>query len=351
VNRIQKRYLKDFVLLLLGFSISLSIVFSIIFVVGEMDTIIKKTSSVEALVKVGLLKIPEFMKYILPLACLVSVLLVFGIAARKNEIIIIRSCGVDMRRFLLPIIGVSLVVVVINFVISEMVTPITTERINRMLHKPMKHVVYSAGGVWIRKRGGLIVRAGVFDPYTGSLKRVSLFWIKDGVLIKRMEAESGLWRGHDWALRNLYIYDLNKKRVIRKEKSVIKGVGGIEILKRARKRIDEMSVFSLIKYHNKLKALGVKNIKVSVDVHSRLSYPFTNLFMVLIGLCLSFSLRLLGGLLTMGLGIGIALLYWFSFTMALSFGYAGVVPPWLAGWSIPGLFGIIGLYLYRRIPV
>ena len=141
-----------------------------------------------------------------------------------------------------------------------------------------------------------------------------------------------------------------KKKIYHKKRIVIKGIGKPEILLKSKEKISEMSIKELIQYYKKLISSDIKNNYLIVDIHSRLSYPLTNLFMVLTGLFLSFKIRSMGWMITASIGIIIALVYWFSFTFCISLGYAKLLSPYIAGWFVPVSSTILGFYLYIKIP-
>ena len=55
-------------------------------------------------------------------------------------------------------------------------------------------------------------------------------------------------------------------------------------------------------------------------------------------------------LLTAGLGLLISLIYWLGYTFSIMTGYAGIMPPVLAAWIIPVLFGTLAVYLFITTP-
>jgi lipopolysaccharide export LptBFGC system permease protein LptF len=72
--------------------------------------------------------------------------------------------------------------------------------------------------------------------------------------------------------------------------------------------------------------------------------------MMLLGISLSLRMGLGSGLFSAGLGLLISLLYWFSYTFALSLGYAGIVYPLLSAWIIPFFFSLLSVYLFLQVP-
>jgi lipopolysaccharide export system permease protein len=105
----------------------------------------------------------------------------------------------------------------------------------------------------------------------------------------------------------------------------------------------------LARYLRRLKEAGFKNQRLTVELNAKFSYPLVSLFMVVLGI--SFSARRgIGGLAATALGVVISLAYWFGYTMMLSLGYAGILPPLAAAWIMPLAFAALGVHLFRGIP-
>ena len=353
MNRLQRLYIREFSLLLLIVSFMLAVVFSILSIVERMDELIPYKQSPETLILLGILKIPEYLRYLLPMACLLCSIFVVSLASRRNEIAAIKSSGVNLRVFFLPFIVAGVLLVMVDFIIAEFISPACLKKSNEIIYslKDGKDISYQKGNIWFRGKNGLIVKARLFIQQSMELYGVSIFYVKDGKLIKRIEAEKGLWSGKDWKLQRVREFDLSKKSVRYFPEKVIKGIGETGILEREKNRLSEMGVFELINYERRLKEAGYRNIKMSVDIQSRIAYPLTDFFMVMIGIFLSLKSRSGKGIISAGAGILISLVFWFVYTMALSFGFAGVVSPVVAAWSVPVSSTALGLYLYFRIPL
>ena len=57
-----------------------------------------------------------------------------------------------------------------------------------------------------------------------------------------------------------------------------------------------MGIRELFRYTKKLEEAGFKNLKLIVDLNSKISYPFIDFFMVLLGISLPMGRRTGGGL-------------------------------------------------------
>jgi len=352
VNRVQRIYIKDLVTLFVSLTLSLSALFSVVSLIDRLDELMRMKVKGGGLVFYVLLRIPEFMKYLFPMCLLLSVIFVLGLASRRNELTVLKASGQNLRGFFLPFIFLGIVAVVVNFLVAEVLTPYSLGMLQRYVMSQGKEASFKSGknGLWLKGKDGSIVHAGLFLPDGNILKDVSVFYIKDGLLYKRIEAEKGIWYDKGIELKKVWIYQLVQNRTEYRDSYKIRNAFSRKGLIFERKRLMEMGVDELIKYNRLLNESGFRNIKLEVDIHSRLSYPLTNLFMLLVGIVISVKSRKGRGILSAGAGVLISLAYWFLFTFALSLGYAGVLSPVFSGWLIPVGSLIAGFYMFKSIP-
>lgn len=83
-------------------------------------------------IKIFLLKIPEYVAYGLPIATLLTTLIVYGRLNRECELIALRSVGISFYKIILPAIYLSLVIALITFITNEAIIPQTSDRITKL---------------------------------------------------------------------------------------------------------------------------------------------------------------------------------------------------------------------------
>jgi lipopolysaccharide export system permease protein len=247
---------------------------------------------------------------------------------------------------------------VFGFIIGEVIIPDFSERtieFQRTFMKKGDRVTFKEGMLWLRGTDGSLIRIEIYLPEKKTARGVSIFTLGDDYLRERIEAEEAEWikkAGEKgiWSLKRITLYNMKKGIVVRQPEMDYPYLESPDLFTKGIKRPEEMGITELHRYTKRLEAAGIRDIKLSVDLHSKFSYPFSNLFMMLLGISLSVISRIGGGLMAAGLGISVSFIYWLLYTLMLSMGYARILPPIIATWIVPVLFGIIAMYLFRKIP-
>lgn len=361
MDRVRRLYIREFLLLITGLSLVMSILFSIFSVVEKADELIEAKFSAKDFIFFGVLQIPEILSYFLPFAGMLCTIFVLSLASRRNEITAIKSSGVNLRVFFIPFIVIGIILSGLNFVISEFLTPHAIEQSNLLMTKGRNNsFIHSTRNLWIRGSDGSVIRIGLYVPEKKQSRDISLFYFDREKPIVRIEAKEGKWiqkkRGTDefftLYLHDVTIYDLYNLRPPKKIKEKrIERIISPETLEREDKIIEEMGLRELIRYEKRLREAGFKNKKLLVDIYSRITYPLTNLFMIMIGIAISMRSRKGKGIVAAAIGILISLAYMGCYILSLSLGYAEILPAVVASSAVPFLSLIAGIYFYFKITV
>ncbi len=368
---IQRLYIKEFLTVLTILTIGLSVVFSIIGLVDRIDNFMPHKPSVSLLLKYTLFSIPRYMHYLLPMAILLSSLFVFSQAIKRREIVIIKAAGGKMKRLLAPFLAIGIMLTFFAFILGEIIVPMFAKKnhaIKNLIEKKEKDIAFKEGTLYVKGKDNSIVRISLYIPEKKIAKGMSIFRFDQNGLRQRIDAEIAEWRSNKWKLKDVTLYDIEGGSASKIEEMDYYEVESPKIFQTEALKAEEMTMVELVKYQQKLSDAGFKNIKLAVDISSRLSYPLVNLFMLLLGISLSIGgdvseQRLLkifssqkvkegamgSGIIAAGLGLLISLIYWFGYTLFLSLGYAGTIPPIVAPWIVPFIFGAVSVYLYNQI--
>jgi lipopolysaccharide export system permease protein len=114
------------------------------------------------------------------------------------------------------------------------------------------------------------------------------------------------------------------------------------------KPITAMSYFELRDYVARLEATGYQVKKYTVELYSKLSFPWVNLIMVLVAIPFSLQSPRGGRLFGVGLAIAIMAGYLVIHYVALAFARADLLPPLLAAWTANIIFLGLGASLFLR---
>ena len=115
---------------------------------------------------------------------------------------------------------------------------------------------------------------------------------------------------------------------------------------RGRERPERMGFRELREYIGRLERLGRPSRRWEVDLHLKLSFPFANLVLVLLGLPLGVGRR--GRVVGFGLSLLISFLYYSTVRAGQVMGREEVLPPLLSAWLGNILFGGMGVWLFLR---
>ncbi len=305
-----------------------------------------------------ILKAPYYFNLILPLAFLISMLILLMIMIRGNEMIVVRTSGISTLSLMKPLAAFSLVLMIFSFVLSEWVIPVAangSEYLYRTkIKKEESYVFFKNDRIWF-KRDNWINNIDYFDNKKDVIRGLTVIELSPDYTIKRrFDAKEGAWKDGAWTFtdvseRTFGANGIISKKTYRKLNNLI--AEPPSVFKIAEKNPEEMGYGELSRYIKRLKLDGHDVKRYLVDLHSKISFPFINLIMVFaafsVGLRYTKTKHISKGIFA---GMSLGIFYWFLHSVSLSLGYSEIFPPLFAAWFsnlIFFSFGVIGIVTLR----
>ena len=304
------------------------------------------------------LRIPHYINLLLPLASLISMLILLILMVRNNEIIAARTSGISTISLMKPFVTFACGLIIFSFINTEWIMPYaanTADYLYRVkIKKEDSYVHFKNDKIWFKK-DNILSNIDYFDAKKDIIKGLTIIELADDFTIKkRIDAKEGIWRDSTWFFttvieRTFGDSAIQSKKVYPEMKGLIRETPAM--LKVGEKNPEEMGYKDLLKYIQRLKRDGHDVRRYLVDLYNKMAFPFINLIMVFVafsvGLRYTKTKHVAKGILV---GVCVGILYWFIHNICLSFGYAETFPPFFAAWLSNILFfslGIIGVVTLR----
>jgi lipopolysaccharide export system permease protein len=354
---------KTFALTLLVFCM----LYILIDATSNLDEIIGRRIPLNVLIQYYLASLPVFLvqNFCVTFACLIAVLLTFGAMNNNNEIVSMRSSGLNFWQITRPALCFGLLVSVTVFGVNEVYIPkadtltqqIRNENmilmVDRMRKK--KETIKNLTFYGLKNRLYFI---DTFIAYNDELDGITIIEYDENQNIRqKIVALKGKWTRIAWKFYQCQITTYNpvnmttpRKIKIYKEKLMdIKETP--EDFVKQRLNVSSMNIKQLKEYISRFSNSGaLKAINsLRVDLHQRMAFPFGNFVIVLIGLpfALMFKTRKGATFTSLGLAICIGFLYYITNAVSLAFGKGGFFPPFVSAWTAPLFFSIIALAVIK----
>ena len=290
-------------------------------------------SNLNLIIATVLLKVPDRLYELLPLAVLIGALITFSTLSQASEYVVIRSSGGSVRSFLV-ILGLNGVVfAMLAFLVGEFLAP-EANRIagDLKLSQSENKIVLKnfRSGYWVKDGNAFVNIGSVESP--SLLRNVSIFFIDGGSRVSsRISAGSATYKGDaDWVLTNVTENVFSSDRIVtkRKDESLWKTDLVPETLKLLGVSRNQMSFYQLIANVGYLKDTGQNYSAVESVLWSKIAHPLTVAALGLLGFIaaeMQSRSRSLGIVLFLGVisGVGIYFLNKFLFSL----GSIGDWPP------------------------
>jgi lipopolysaccharide export system permease protein len=297
--------------------------------------------------KVMALKMPEFIGYALPMAVLLSTLIVYSRLSGDSEIIAFRSLGFSIYRLVLPALIFSLLVTAFTFLFQDQVVPWANSQATQILEEALEQrqasfrderILYPEYGEdEVLKR---LFYAAEFDGR--QMRDLTIIDRSNGNLNQIVTAEAAGWdvERNQWNFQNGIIYlidaDGSYRNVLRFDRHQIQ-LGDSFPLEPERPKLEDLSLIQTKKYMDSLEASPDDQDdnwlrKVQVRFQEKISFPFICLAIGLIGAAIGLRPQSSGKATGFGLCLGVIFGYYFLSFMISSVGIAGYLHPIVAAW-------------------
>jgi lipopolysaccharide export system permease protein len=298
------------------------------------------------------LKIPSIVARIAPVGILLSVIVVFGLMNKNNEIIALKSSGASIYYILRPVVSIGLFLCVLIFLLSELIVPITISKVNRIWNFEVKKksaIISRGKNIWI-KGDRAIYHITYYNPTDSNIFGVTLnFFDDDFRLTRRVDAKKGVFKEGKWIFYEMIEQKLDKESnnysVAFLEEWEEPFLFLPEDIKRVVKKSEEMNILELLEYIKNIENEGYDASAYKVDMYTKLAFPFVCFVMCLVGTGVGGRGKIRESLaVSICFGIGIAFLFWIFYSFCLSLGYGEMLPPFVAAWSANFVFLCFGLF-------
>jgi lipopolysaccharide export system permease protein len=305
-----------------------------------------------------LYQVPEtIFQWTIPYAALLGILLTLGTLSRHSEITAFKAGGISLYRITFPLIFTALVISFLSFFGNDYLVPWTNQKTRYLLDMKVRKEpptsFFKNYKIWYRS-DHRIFNIQLLDPKQKALKGFTLYEFNDQFrCVQRIDANEARWVGGKWRFYRGSVRHFDENGSIQMtsfEKMDFPMKENWESFQNSESDSDEMNYADLRAYIQKIQASGYDATRYLVALYSKLSYPLSNLIMVLIGIPFALKTGRSGGVaLSIGMSVLIGFLYGILFYVFISLGNAGVLPPILASWSPTILFGLAGVLTLTSI--
>jgi len=301
--------------------------------------------------------IPMMISQTIPATVLLTALLTFSTLARNSEVLAMKANGISLYRMSLPVFILSLLICILAFLNSELVTPYCDQKAGNIVYVEVQKReplgTFKQNQLWYRGQSG-IYNFRIFDPKTNIIQGITInYFDKNFTLTARIDAEKAEWKDNKWVFYNLLITRFGGEFPLLEwvSSKVIDLPEKPADFNLVQKNAEQMGFVELKNYIRKLQAEGYDATRYLVDMHGKIA--FTLVIIILITIGISFSLirteRSGGVMQSIGVGIIIGFSYWIVHAFSMSIGRSGSIPPFLSAWFANIVFGVASVIMFLRV--
>jgi lipopolysaccharide export system permease protein len=312
-------------------------------------------NAIEQVIYYHWLNVPQIAVQMSAPAVLLATVLTLSGLSRTQEIVACYSVGVGLRRLMALILGVVLIVCCLLLVMEDRILPLVyRKRTNfywrEMQKKPDFFIDIKRDKVWYRSKN-MIYNLLLFDMNSKTIHGMALYTFDDDFnLLQVVNAEKAEYIDGRWKLENGIVTLFSKENPFPMtqnflEKDVIIAESPKDF-QEIEKEVNGLRFKELYQYIQRMKKAGADTKSYEVKYHSRFSLGFIPIVMCFLAVPFSLTNRREGGVAKdLGLCLVVTFFYWLFYSVGLSLGTNGALPPWLAAWLPSSIFVVLAATL------
>ncbi|MFZ9594473.1 MAG: LPS export ABC transporter permease LptG [Bdellovibrionia bacterium] len=304
------------------------------------------------------LSIPQILVQMSPPAVLMATVLTLSGLSRTGELVACYSIGYGVQALMVRILAAVLVVCCFILVLEDRILPPfhrkkTSYFWREMERRPDFFLDIKSDKVWYRSKN-MIYNLRLFDAASKMIHGMTLYTFDEQFnLLQVVDAEKAVFVGKSWKLQNGIVTLFSKDHLFPlSQRFIEKNVVIAETPKdfqEIEKEVDALRFKELKQYIQRMKQAGGDTKSFEVKYHARYSVSFLALVFCLLAIPFSLSSRRQEGLARdLVICLILTFFYWLFFSVSLSLGSKGAMPPWLAAWLPSFIFMILGATLIAR---
>jgi lipopolysaccharide export system permease protein len=350
---VMKEFIRLFVLVLTLFTS----LFLIVEFFERIRMFLSNSASLTQILSYFFFMVPMMISQTIPATALLAALLTFSTLAKNSEVLAMKANGISLYRTSLPVFIASVLICIVAFLNSELVTPYSNQKADNIVYVEVQKReplgTFKQNQLWYRGQSG-IYNFRFFDSKTNIIQGITINYLdKNFTLTARIDAEKAEWKDGKWVFYNLLItrfggefptLEWASAKVIDLPE---KPADFILVQKEAEK----MGFVELKNYIKKLQGEGYDATRYLVDMHGKIAFTFVIMILITIGISFSLIRSERSGGVTQSIGVGIVIgfSYWIVHAFSMSLGRSGSIPPVISAWLANILFGVASVIMFMRV--
>ncbi|MFK7826933.1 MAG: LptF/LptG family permease [Oligoflexales bacterium] len=304
-------------------------------------------------------QLPFQLVQILPIASLLSSVIVMVLYNRSNEVTAMRAAGMNPTRIVAPLAAGGMILSALSYFLNEVIVPQSSHKMHFITHVLIEGDSVHATDEqahWVRN-GNNIFHFEEYDHSSQTLKNIKL--VKIGKPFYPQDAIHAGSAKYDpntklWSLKDIQQLSINLKGNIQKfnppKSLIIRLPVEPDKLNIDRRIPDEIAITELSERIDSGARRGADVLNLRIALHVKLAYPLAAFLISLLGLKFGYrSERTTETVRSILVAFAVGISYWFILSSARALSIAGDLPPFMAGWLANIVIGTIVMWQYFRV--
>lgn len=352
--------LRQFIVTALFALVAFALIFILVDMMENLDDFIDRNATADIILMYYLYFLPEIVKLMIPLAMLLSALFTTGRLSTFNELIALKSSGMSLYRFMIPLVAFAVIVSGVSVYFNGWVVPSANKKkLNLERIYFQKNIEFvSRNNIFIQDSDTRILSINMYDDSREMAYRVSIqdFRRDDPTILDvRYDAARMQWNAatETWTLLDGTMRKFKDGRE-RVERFTSLSIGKVNFspddIRKKQEKPDEMAYPDLSAFIENQQRAGYDVSRWLVDFYGKIAFPFASVIVVLFGIPFSSVKRRSGVGVEFGIAIAICFLYMIFLKVSQAFGYNGDLNPLLTAWLANIIFLMAGIFTLYRVP-
>jgi len=356
---IVRQFITSFLFGLLAFLL----IFLVIDMMEKLDDFIDAKVPASTVIEYYVVFTPEIIKLMTPVAMLLAALFVMGRLSSQNELPAMKSSGVSLYRLLVPFVVVAFIVSGLSVYLNGWLLPYANQKkfyIERV-HLRESLEPTSRTNMFFQEGRTRIVSVGFYDTQSRTATQVSIEDFADTnltVLTDRYDALQMRWAKPDEASEEQWVLSRGFRRILHGSAQVVQAFDQLPMgrliltpsdIEKKQRKPDEMDYYELKEFIANQERAGQDVARWLVDFHSKLSFPFASVIMVLFGVPFASARPRTGAAVGFGICVAVTFVYLAFMKTSQVFGYNGDLNPFFTAWLANLIFIVGGIINLIRV--